>query len=223
MKPRELCNKLNSFFEDGYSKGIFLAVQHHVLDGPAGNEALGPTTTLGMYADGGLSLEEYSALVDSGRYSAIFSDHALITVECLFSSGSLIKHRYGYIPCPVHKELMEERPLEIPIADWVREAASGQGGDVFRSLGIYRFDYAPKQAGDRHSASHLTFVSKECRIPVRSALDVSGFLNFIFDNFYARHIPWWLGYAPFLTSETVEDTIEYDEMIRHHISWADVY
>jgi len=224
MKPRPLCNKLNEMLERGLERGVFLAIQTHVLAGPLGRESLGPTTTLGMVADFGINLHEFVKVLDEGRYSAVFSNYAILRIECSFDSDRLRRHRYSYIPCPVEPTSLLGRPPDKPIVEWIVDVVSAGGDDLFRSLGAYRFDFDSallNSAVEGHPASHLTFVSPECRMPVRSPMSISHFMNFIFDNFYKGDREFWLDYAPFLSSYGIEDTITEGEQLLHHIYWRD--
>lgn len=222
MKPRELCSKLNECFEHGMGEGVFMAIQPHLLRETSSGETLSPPNPIGMLSDCGISLPEYVLLLEEDRYSAVFDDYALLTVECAFVRGKLETHRYGYIPCPLDKTLMYLRPEDVPISDWIKESVLAEGYGVFRSAGTYRFDCvrtAPKKTADPHPVSHLTFGSPNCRLPVRAPLSPSNFLHFLFDNFYDHHSAFWAKYAPFLGCGGVDDTISTDELVRHHISW----
>ncbi|WP_084536852.1 DUF2290 domain-containing protein [Azospirillum halopraeferens] len=221
MNPRSLCGKLNEFFINGFGEGVFRDIQHHSLSGSAGALALGPSVGIGMYPSDGISIDEYLDILEARRFSALLYDYALVSVECIFSGKDLIKHRYIYFPCPVAQYMMHQCPESMPTADWVREAVMGQGVKIARSLGFFRFDYAPKQKGEMHPASHFTFMSSGCRIPVQSPMGPADFFNFVFDNFHPKYSGFWRQYASFLGCAGVQHSIERDEMIRQHISWVD--
>jgi hypothetical protein len=224
MRPRALCNKVNEFFERGMEKGVFLAIQPHLLRGALGGEILEPPTNIGMLTAGGVSVPEYIELLDTDRYSAVFHDHALLMIQCIFEGNEIRNHRYGYIPCPVKPDLMAQRPEEISIADWVRSVISSAGVDGFLSLGTYRFDFTKTTAArsrDPHPASHFTFASAGCRIPVRAPMSISHLMNFLFDNFYRPHRSFWNDFAPHLTGANALDTITEQEQTLHHVTWVD--
>jgi hypothetical protein len=224
MRPRALCNKVNEFFERGLEEGIFLAIQPHLLRGVIGSEILEPPSNIGMLTAGGVSVPEYIELLDADRYSAVFDDHALLMVQCMFQGNAIRNHRYGYIPCPIKPQLMAERPEEISVADWVRSVISSAGVESFLSLGTYRFDFTqklPSKSTDPHPASHFTFASAGCRLPVRAPMNIGHLLNFLFDNFYRSHRSFWNDFAPHLAGDDVIDTITAQEQMTHHITWAD--
>lgn len=221
MNPRDLCTKLNELLADGLSEGVFVAIQPHLLIGSQSGESLAPSQPIGMIGTGasGVTFADYIQLLENARYSIVLADYSLVTIECFFETRRLVKHRYGYIPCPVVPVLAQGRPEDTAVADWLKEVVAAWGLDALLSLGTYRFDYAPKQKAQGHPASHFTFASADCRIPVRAPMGISDFLNFIFDNFFRQHLSFWRKFSPFLTCAGVEDTIEVDEMVRHHISW----
>jgi hypothetical protein len=121
MRPRPLCNKLNEFLTAGLEKEIFLAIQPHLLDGDGGRQSLGPQAAPGMISAGGISIDEFLAILDENRYSAVFPDGALLIIQCTFSNDELDSHRYSYIPCPVDPSSLLSRPDEITLADWLRD------------------------------------------------------------------------------------------------------
>ena len=224
MRPRGLCDKLNQVLDEGLAGEVFLAVQHHSLTGPPSLQTLGPRMPIGMVSPGGIGAEEFIQLLETGRYSAVFADAAIMTLECTFNRERLEAHRYTFIPCPFDPELISMRPEVIPIADWLRESVLPCGASVTRSVGTFRFDCVrtqPRLARDPHPVSHLTFGSAECRLPVRGPLSPTDFLNFIFDNFYRAHRRFWLDHAPYLTCAGVEPTITWEEEQLHHIQWAE--
>ncbi|WP_415552655.1 DUF2290 domain-containing protein [Gluconobacter cerinus] len=177
-----------------------------------------------MVSAGGISIDEFLAILDENRYSAVFADGALLHIQCTFNGDDLDTHRYSYIPCPVEPGLVELRPNEIALADWLRDDVLVRGIDVFRSTGTYRFDCvrtAPARDSSPHPISHLTFGSPDCRVPVRSPLSIADFLNFVFDNFYRQHRPIWLNYSSYLTCAGTNMTITMAEQQLQHLYWSD--
>lgn len=222
MRPRSLCNKLNEFFAEGLEEGVFLAVQTHLIEVvSATRELLGPAEKIGMLSDYGVSVPEYIGLLDANRYSAVFDDLAILTIECRFETDRVHSHRYSYIPCPVRLEFTVGSEL-LSTADWVRSLVEAGGVASFKSVGTYRFDFDPTPTKHKyHPVSHFTFAAPSCRLPVRSPLSIAGLLDFLFDNFYRRHADFWNSYAPHLNFQGVEDTITAEEMLLHHLSWSD--
>ncbi len=222
MKPNELAKKLNSFLNDGITNEVFLDTQNHVTKGNYDSQTLAPINAPGMIGDAGISVIDYVHLLENSRFSMIFDDYALVIVECLFKKGNLIKHRYTYIPCPIDKKAMLDRPDEVPIADWILELSTGNNGfESFRSVGIYRFDFAPAQGGENHPVSHFTFASPKCRMPVKAPLSIRDFMSFLFDNFYPQHASFWYSHSPFLNCSGINNhSITEEEMVRLHLNWV---
>jgi len=224
MRPRALCDRLNQFLVTGLTNEVFLAVQHHILDGPPRRQTLSPVSAPGMISPAGISANEFLGILDENRYSAVFADGALVIIECAFADDHLESHRYSYIPCPVDSALLLLRPEEITIADWLRDVVLAEGIGVFRSVGTYRFDctrIVPLTRTNPHPLSHLTFASADCRVPVKGPLSIADFMNFIFDNFYRHHRRLWLDYSSHLTCIGTEPTITWEEQQLHHLHWED--
>ena len=224
MRPRAFCDKLNEFFVDGYGVGAFLAFQTHVLQGPDDRQTFGPAVVPSMMSPGGVGLQEFIAILDTGTYSAVFHDGAIVIIQCRFNRDTLFAHRYTYIPCPVDHNLLISRPEEIALADWMREFTFSPAEDIFRSRGTYRFDYSrdvPHNLHDPHPASHLTFGSPQCRVPVRSPLSPASFLGFLFNNFYRPFLRIWQPVAPHLACAGIEQCITKEEQALHHLNWVD--
>ena len=224
MRPRPLCTKLNEMLTSGLELGVFSAIQTHVVTGPLGRETLGPTTDIGMVSDFGVSLPEFVRLLEKQQFSAVFDDYSILMIECSFSADRIRRHRYSYIPCPVEPRLIVDRPQLIPIDEWISDRVSTAQSSPFRSMGTYRFDFDMALAEslvEGHPASHLTFASPSCRMPVCSPMSISHFLNFIFDNFQRPAARFWSDYAPFLTSTGIESTITEQEQLLHHIFWRE--
>jgi hypothetical protein len=224
MKARGICDKMNDFLVEGYVCGAFLAFQAHVLQGPEERKTLGPASDVAMISRDGVAMDEFLAILDGDGYSAVFHDGAIVIVQCRFSIDRLIAHRYVYIPCPIDQALIDIRPAEITLADWMREIAMAPENKAFRSRGTYRFDYSnspPPSSSEPHPASHLTFGSAHCRLPARAPLSPSGFFDLLFQNFYRSFLRIWTPISPHLQCAGTEDSISGGEKLLHHLHWAD--
>lgn len=225
MRPRPLCDKLNEFLTAGLASDIFLAIQTHLLKVDGRKQLLDPAVAPGMVSAGGISVDEFLSILDENRYSAVFTDGALLLIQCTFVDERLDTHRYSYIPCPVDPQLLQLRPDEVTLADWLRDSVFTEGVSVFRSTGTYRFDcvrLAPSRDQSPHPISHFTFGSSDCRVPVRSPLSIADFLNFVFDNFYREHRRVWLDYSSYLTCTGTDMTITVEEQQLHHLHWEEL-
>ena len=215
---------MNDFVVDGYGAGAFLAFQTHLLEGPEERQIFGPATVPTMISPGGVALREFISILDEGAYSAVFHDGAVVIVQCRFIGDVLSSHRYSYIPCPVDQNLLDARPDEITLADWLRDMATDPVNDAFRSRGTYRFDFVPNppaNAADPHPISHLTFGSPDCRVPVRAPLSPACFFDILFRNFYRPFLPLWEPVAPHLRCRGTDETITAAELSVHHLSWTE--
>lgn len=122
----------------------------------------------------------------------------------------------------MNNDVLLERPTEIEIADFFSQLDRSSLSKHLISQGYLRFDYTTDIVlkDILHPVAHMTTISSDCRVAMRSPLSAGDFLNFIFDNFYPQHSNFWLDYQPHLRSLS-EDTIRDTEINRMHIYWAD--
>ena len=221
MKEGSLVKILNNFLFFGYEKGIFEAVEAHQISEKDGVTKLNPQFEIGMIENGGVKIDEYLQLLDENRYSAVFDNGDIISIQCRFEAGVLLGHRYIYLPCPFSEATVTSKPKHASLAEWLRDSAELEPRESFRSRGSFRFDCdrEPPKSGDPHPVSHFTFSSANCRIPVRGPLQISAFLNFIFDNFFRDYRPVWLSYSSHLKLKEHEVTITNEEANLHHFNW----
>jgi hypothetical protein len=223
MNPATATDTLNRFLYEGYADGLFRHVNTHlVVEGRDRTMSVGPAMEVGMIATHGLTYREFIRLVSEERYSAILSDYALLTLEWEMKRGVITRHRYMYIPCPIKPEILAEKPLEIEIADYFEQLDQASLVSNFLSHGYVRFDYTTDLVSSdiHHPLAHMTVISSDCRLALRSPISVSEFLTFVFDNFYPQHSPKWIDFQPHLKTEC-DDTIRPGEMSRMHLYWAD--
>lgn len=223
MRPGPICDIFNRFLFRGLELKVFDAVQPHVVSGVAPSFSLRSAANIGMLTNGGVTPHEYLELIGSGRFSAVFFDGSILSVECRFNDETIWDHRYYYIPCPFVEEVVVSRTPHIPLWDWLSDSLILEGSNCLQSKGALRFDCVrdgvDAERGDPHPISHLTFASSECRIPVRGPLQLAAFLHFIFDNYYRDYRDVWLGFAPYLPNEEIAVTISEEESSRPHLNW----
>lgn len=223
MNPFSAVKVLNTFLYNGYAKGVFLHINTHVAkSGVASLVSVAPAVDIGMIDTKNLSFDEYIRLVSEERYSAILYDYSLICVEWEAKKSGITRHRYFYIPCPINSDVFSERPAEIEIADFFSQLDRNALSNHLISQGYLRFDYTTDivMKEMHHPIAHMTMISPECRVAMRSPLSAGDFFNFIFDNFYPQYSDFWLDYQPQLRA-LCEDTIRDEEINRMHIFWAD--
>lgn len=221
MNEGAILKIVNNFLFYGQAKRIFEAVEAHKLEEDSGTISLSPTSSPGMIESGGVSVDEYLLLLNENRYSAVFDNGDIISIQCRFRNNRLWDHRYLYIPCPFSEETLSSKPGHATLGEWLGGSAELEPRSSFRSRGAFRFDCDrnPPKGGDPHPISHLTFSSARCRIPVRGPIQISSFFNFIFDNFYPDYRPVWLSFASHLKLNEDEVTLTDGESVLHHINW----
>lgn len=225
MNPISAVTVLNSFLYEGYAQGIFRHVNTHLAtQGASRTFSVAPAIEVGMIDTKNLSYDEYIRLISEERYSAILLDYSLLSIEWETKGTEIVRHRYMYIPCPVRSDVISERPVEIEIADYFSQLDRKLLGDYLISQGYLRFDYTKDIVlkDIHHPIAHMTTISSDCRVAMRSPLSVGDFFNFIFDNFYPSHASFWLDYQPHLRT-LCEDTIRDSEVNRMHFYWVDEY
>jgi len=223
MNPVSAAGVLNNFLYEGYAQGVFRHVNTHLaVEVAARLFTVSPAVDVGMIDTQNLNFEEYIRVISEERYSAIFSDYSLLSLEWEVKNSEINRHRYMYIPCPVRSDVILERPPEIEIADFFSQLDGEVLSSNLISQGYLRFDYTKDVVKKeiKHPIAHMTMISPDCRVAMRAPLSAADFLNFIFDNFYPQHSDLWLDYQPHLRV-LCEDTIRPEEMNRMHMYWAD--
>ncbi len=139
----------------------------------------GSATTLirGHFA----TVSDYCEWLESGAYSAVLFDGAILQISYDFDGNDLIGHRLAYYPCPfdVDTELLRTSPVLDVI--WLYR---GRDDERVRLRSPLRFDFdkGAQQAG--HPAVHLTLLWDHCRWAVVAPISLGHFLRFIFRHFY---------------------------------------
>jgi len=160
----------------------FAILRQPVLSQGSGNKRkitwpISPSVSAGSTEFG--TIEEYQEQLNSSSYSAILLDGSILQIQYEFKRKKIVSHRLAFYPCPFR--------LEVSLLD------EYQIRDVFeasRDLDLLwlrtpvRFDYAPHDTKEDHSASHLHFNHEECRIAVSAPLAPAEFVRFVAKNFY---------------------------------------
>lgn len=125
--------------------------------------------------------EIYNQLEADGQYNIKLLDGGLLQFLYCFENEELVKHRLCYFPSPSFESFQNEP--EVYLDD------SNIYADVILKSVLpvpVRFDFAPEDSEPlSHPSSHLTLGQyKNCRIPVKSPLCPSTFVNFIIRSFY---------------------------------------
>jgi hypothetical protein len=162
------------------------------------------------------SIEHYRAWIDSGTYSAILFDGALMQMTYDIEGGNVVGHRLAYVPCPyaLDPELIEEG---VPIGDIVEL----HEGDAPILASPIRFDFDPGSARIGHPPAHLTVNGADCRIAIVAAMHPMQFVDFVFRNFYPSL---WKAQAPFFIDAAMRQIphriTPLDEPHVPHLAWT---
>lgn len=123
------------------------------------------------------TVEHFLHDLSEKNFSIIFCDGSLVQLYYELEKSEIVSHRYSYIPLPVPiSDLRDVGNYEKLIR------TSLQKNDIQQKSRI-RFDFDKGQEDKVHPESHFTFISRDCRIPVRGGVSVRRFLRFIFANF----------------------------------------
>ncbi len=153
----------------------------------------------------------YSTLIDKileqRDYTLLLYDKSIIQYEFIIKNGEIIKERLLFIK--KHNKIWPKNELN---------KFDGDDEDWFNdNLGfpiVIRIDYDSINAQPViHPDVHLTLSNHEsCRIPVKSIMQVSEFIQFILFNFYNQQIQIERDYA-------LPNTIKREEKRMIHINW----
>lgn len=159
--------------------------------------------------------ETYRRWVLAGAFSAQLFDGALLQMTFDYRNDELIGHRLAYIPSPYElRSIWADGDSIYDVLDLVTD---GRADDVLLR-GSLRFDYDPGAAAPMHSASHLTLLSVNARIPAVGPLSLGHFVRFIFKHFYPEE---WRDNA-FLRSWGLDygtRTISQNDTYEMHVGW----
>lgn len=164
------------------------------------------------------SVEHYRNWINTGTYSAVLLDGALLQMTYDVEGGRVVGHRLAYIPCPyaLNAELMDEG---VPIGDIV-DLHDGESPILASPV---RFDFDPASARPGHPPAHLTINGSDCRIAVVAAMHPLQFVDFVFRNFYPAL---WRAQAPFFadaaTRQVPHRIAPLDEPHVPHLAWVRV-
>jgi hypothetical protein len=164
------------------------------------------------------SLDDYCAWVDSGSYSALLFDGALLQVNYEIERGNVSAHRLAYVPCPYR--LDPEMVRQDPILDLIELYMENEPTNMILHSPV-RFDFDPKSAGEGHPSAHMTINSKDCRIACMAPMHVRRFADFIFRHFYAAI---WKANAVYFNEGACREigprSIIEGDRVAPHIAWT---
>lgn len=139
------------------------------------------------------TIYEYRTFLTNRQYTAVLWDGALIQLSYSFEADTMIKHRFGYYPCPIGPIENFDINSSGDVFDSLLFAddlilseieTSENVGPRLRLRSPLRFDFDIKQQKAGHPASHLHISEGRVRIPVYGPLSIGHFLDFVFRHFY---------------------------------------
>lgn len=168
-----------------------------------------------------LTIEGYLHWLESGHYSALMPDGALIQITYEFDASGIAGHRLAYVPCPVSindrasRELLDEG---FPWGDVIRMKLSETERVLMKTA--IRFDFDPANAGENHPATHFTVNTVDCRIACATPLRLGRFLDFVFRTFYPALYREYDYLRSFTKDGWFDSTITDDDRSALHFAWT---
>lgn len=162
------------------------------------------------------SVRDYRHWLETGAYSAVLSDGALLQISYWFDRD-LSGHRLAYVPFPYHADAEALRTWDI---QEIVESYDGASAESVVLASAVRFDYDARAAGPDHPATHFTINTEGCRVPCAAPMRLGHFVGFVFGNFYQDY--WRL--HPFLSRLGKEgwmrSSISDEERAGIHVAWS---
>ena len=128
-------------------------------------------------------ISQYRGIVESGAYTCLLFDGAMVRAAYSFEENFLIGHSLLWWPSPF---LIDSSDLELggvlDVFDLYADSKSWHEQIQMRTP--VRFDFDIKNSSDGHPASHLHMQSGKCRLFVDRPICFNRFIKLIFRNFY---------------------------------------
>ena len=223
MTAASVRRKVSDFMTDLLAKEIAILSNPHILTSSGSKSTVtwagGNHVASGMFTNFDEACwREYLDFVRNGVFSTVLFDGSLLQVTYYFHRESVVGHRLCFYPCPVifDSEELSNEFFELSL----ETMAAVHFFDKSRSRSPLRFEYDPEAARSGHPATHLHVNWPSCRIPVKSPVDFSQFLQFVFQNFYPEI---WREHQDGLFNigrDSYDVTIQEEENREMHINWA---
>jgi hypothetical protein len=155
----------------------------------------------------------YLELIKQSRFSWMLFDASLVQIWYRLRRGEVVGHRFCYIPAPFDVDLRVGSGA-ADLAEIIEGGSSANPLEQPRRT-ILRFECDPGAQTAAHPAAHLHLNSNDCRIPMRSAITVREFVNFLLRFFYSTHFEPTFIQASFEGASTLSD----EEQRSFHINW----
>ncbi|GHT06340.1 hypothetical protein AGMMS5026_01910 [Endomicrobiia bacterium] len=161
-----------------YNKSIFFKEKNTISVSVKTRDSISDMTNLVNIID------RYKKFIENKFYNFILFDGALIQIFYRFKEDEIVEHRLAYVPSSItltSEECYNESI--IGMIDMIKDDKI-ELNKRLNDRATIRFDFDRNNSSEDHPASHLTFISNSCRIPVCSPITPNGFIRFILENFY---------------------------------------
>lgn len=187
MNVNKLNNEINKISETLISARMAIDYNFSLLDSKQSTIAVKTKKKLFEIVTINNIIDRYKNFISNKFYNCLLFDGSLLQFYYRYSNGKIINHRLCYIPCPINIYSCELEEFSIiGIIEKVQKIPQ-ELSNRSKEHTILRFDYDIENQSVIHPASHLTFLSSNCRIPVCSPLSPLMFIQFILNNFYEEN------------------------------------
>ncbi|MCU9949521.1 DUF2290 domain-containing protein [Pseudomonas sp. PDM13] len=159
------------------------------------------------------NIKEYLIYLSGRHFNFQLFDGSLIQISYDIKSGSIVQSRLVWFPCPVSFE-----PEELEYAS-LEELIRTAPNENIHCRAPLRFDYAPHQAADNHSSTHVHLGMENFRLPVQRPMEPRRFIRFIVRTAYPD-----VWSSPEFIRDDVEnwsaqDRLDEDDKIYGSLNW----
>lgn len=162
------------------------------------------------------TIRTYRRWAESGEYSALLPDAALLQLTYDVAHGEIAAHRLAYVPCPYRVD--QDYLLTEAIGD-VLDLHTSEPHDAITMQSAIRLDFDPDSAADGHPTSHLTLNVSTCRIACEAPMAAEDFVRFVFRNFYRAQYSANVDFFDTLPRSERNSTVTEDERYEPHVAW----
>ncbi|MGO8908852.1 MAG: DUF2290 domain-containing protein [Bradyrhizobium sp.] len=155
----------------------------------------------------------YLELIKESKFSWMLFDASLVQIWYRIRRGEIVGHRFCYIPAPFEVDLREGNGAS-DLAEIIEGGSAASPLEQSRRT-ILRFECDPQAQAESHPAAHLHLNSNNCRIPMRSAITVKEFVNFLLRFFYSSQFESTLVETNFAGPSLLSD----EEQRSFHLNW----
>lgn len=186
MNVNKLNTEINTISENLIKAGMAIDYNFSIFDSKQSSVSVKVEKNLFDILSVNNIIDRYKNFIDNKFYNCLLFDGALLQFYYQFSNGDIITHRLCYVPCPINissNDLEEFSIMEI--LEKIQELPQELSNKI-KEHTMLRFDYDVENQSLLHPASHFTFLTSNCRIPVCTPVSPLMFIQFILKNFYEQ-------------------------------------